>query len=335
MKAVARSYVWWPGIDLDIENCVNSCNTCQVTRNMPSCTTCTKSFVWDLPSKPWSRLHIDFAGPFRGQVFLIVVDARTKWIEVIPVSSMTSSETISRLRSLFATSGLPDQIVSDNGTAFSSALFKQFTVKNGIKHVFSAPFHPATNGQAERSVQSVKLAMRRIVVGDWRLRLARYLFAHRTTPHSLTGITPSEMLMGRKLKTHLDLLHPDLTASVKNKQLDTVSRTVKHVRSFVDQEPVYVRNYANGPKWLPGVIDSVTGPASYLVKLLNGSLWRRHIDQIRMRKNLPTDYDVVIPVQGIVTNRQNNEANVQLTNAHEDVDDEVFQDANEHVNENI
>jgi len=64
---------------------------------------------------------------------------------------------------------LPDQIVSDNGTGFSSALFKEFTVKNGIKHVFSAPFYPATNGQAERSVQSVKLAMRRIVVGDWRL----------------------------------------------------------------------------------------------------------------------------------------------------------------------
>ena len=106
------------------------------------------------------------------------MDARSKWLEVIPVSSMSLQETIAHLRSLFATFGLPDQIVSDNGASFTSAKFRDFLAKNGVKHVFSAPFHPATNGQAGRSVQSVKLAMRRIIVGDWLLRLARYLFAH-------------------------------------------------------------------------------------------------------------------------------------------------------------
>ena len=93
-------------------------------------------------------------------MFLVVVDAHSKWPEVIPVSSTTSSSTIEVLRDLFARFGIPEQIVSDNGTQFVSEEFQAFIKSNGIRHITSAPYHPATNRLAERAVQTFKQALR-------------------------------------------------------------------------------------------------------------------------------------------------------------------------------
>ncbi|KAL0148659.1 hypothetical protein M9458_055986, partial [Cirrhinus mrigala] len=160
MKGLARSYVWWPGTDGEIEETVKACRTCQMSRHAP---TKAKVHPWDWTTKRWSRLHIDFAGPFQGKVFLIVVDAHSKWLEVSLISSMSSSAVINTLRLLFATHGLPDVIVSDNGTAFTSSEFQEFAERNGIRHVTTAPYHPSSNGQAERMVQTTKEALARPV----------------------------------------------------------------------------------------------------------------------------------------------------------------------------
>ena len=75
---------------------------------------------WKKPSNPWERIHIDFAGPFKGHVWLILVDAFTKWPDVIEMSSTSSERTIEILRSLFTRYGIPRILVSDNGTQFTS-----------------------------------------------------------------------------------------------------------------------------------------------------------------------------------------------------------------------
>ena len=75
---------------------------------------------------------------------------------------MSSEKTIETLRSVFATHGLPQMLVTDNGPAFTSNEFRKFTQKNGIKHVTSAPYHPSSNGQAERAVQTVKQGLKRM-----------------------------------------------------------------------------------------------------------------------------------------------------------------------------
>ncbi len=106
------------------------------------------------------RIHIDFAGQFQGKMFFIMVDAHSKWPEVIIMSSTTSEKTIEALSSFFARYGLPEQIVSDNGPQFTSVEFDNFMKQHGIKHIKSAPYHPSTNGLAERFVQTFKNAMR-------------------------------------------------------------------------------------------------------------------------------------------------------------------------------
>ena len=95
---------------------------------------------------------MNFAGPFLGKMLLIVVDAHLKWPEVIAISSTTSQSTIDVLHSTFSRYGLPEQTVSENGIQFTSDKFTQFMKLNGIKHICSAPYHPASNGLAERFV---------------------------------------------------------------------------------------------------------------------------------------------------------------------------------------
>ena len=111
MKAIARGYVYWPGIDQQIEQKALGCNGCAQTRKMPAA---SPLHPWEWPAQPWRRLHIDFAGPFLNRMFLVVVDAHSKWPEVIPMKNATSTTTITALRSIFSRFGLPDQIVSDN-----------------------------------------------------------------------------------------------------------------------------------------------------------------------------------------------------------------------------
>ena len=117
MKGLARSYVWWPGLDADITELVKRCDVCQSHRPNPPR---AMLHPWEWPKRPWARLHIDHAGPFQGKLFLIVVDAHSKWIQVQSVSSTSAKASITALRLLFATHGIPEQLVSDNGSGFRS-----------------------------------------------------------------------------------------------------------------------------------------------------------------------------------------------------------------------
>ncbi|XP_029141795.1 uncharacterized protein K02A2.6-like [Protobothrops mucrosquamatus] len=153
---------------------------------------------WEETHAPWSRVHIDYAGPFQGQFFLLLVDSHSKWLEVIPVSSTTTARTIQVLRGIFASHGLPDVLVSDNRPQFTSSEFQAFLQANLIWHATSAPFHPASNGQAERMVRTTKDALKRLTHGSWHHRLVDFLLCQRTTPCTATGKSPAELCWGRR-----------------------------------------------------------------------------------------------------------------------------------------
>ena len=155
-------------------------------------------------------------------MLLVVVDAHTKWTEVIPVSNATSLSTIQQLRTLFAQFGIPRTVVTDNGTCFTSEEFKSFLTKNGISHVRSALYHPALNGLAERAVRIVKEGLHKMKEGTLSDRLARFLIAYCNTLHSTTGASTSELMFGRRIDpsaTRLDMIKPSLEARVERNQL--------------------------------------------------------------------------------------------------------------------
>ena len=234
-----------------------------------------------------------------GYMFLIVVDAFTKWLEVKPVKSATSATTMDQLRSIFATHGLPEMLVTDNGTVFTSMEFQQFTKRNGIRHVKTAPYHPASNGLAERAVQTFKEHMKKSSNDSIETQVARFLFSYRRTPHSTTGIAPAELLLGRLPRSHLDLVKPNLQEKVRSKQF---LQTKYHdnqaqERHFEVGDKVFILDLPAKKQWMPGTICALNGQVTYWVELVDGRIVRRHIDHIRVRTSVetPPKNDLAIP----------------------------------------
>lgn len=280
-KALARSYVWWPQMNNDIETLVQNCEKCLANRNMPPKTT----YEWVTPAKPWSRLNIDFAGPYQNKTFLIIVDAYSKWPEVFVVNNMTSATVIRHLRMIFATHGLCETLVSDNGTAFISSEMKDFLEANKIKHIRSAPFHPSTNGLAERMVQTVKDKLRKMDNMSWDIKIPNMLLGLRATPCASTNKSPAELLFNRRLRTVLDSINPH-ERQRKTREEQVIRNSSKKNRQTALGQAVMYRNFSSGPRWLPGTIVSKEGPSSYKVETGDGNVINRHIDQL-IRKQLP------------------------------------------------
>ena len=191
MKAQARSYVWWPDISGQPEELAKACSGCQHNQEMPSK---APLHPREWATAPWQRIHIDYAGPFQNSMFLIFVDAHSKWPEVIPISSTISSSTIEVLRDLVARFGIPEQFVSDKSAQFVSEEFQAFVRSNGIRHITSILYHPATNGLAKRAVQTFQQAFRSMHQSSKPVneKLAKFFIAYRNTPHSTTGASPAE-----------------------------------------------------------------------------------------------------------------------------------------------
>ncbi|MES9884563.1 MAG: RNase H-like domain-containing protein [Sedimenticola sp.] len=270
MKSLARSYVWWPNMDTQIEDVVSHCQVCQSVRKSAQP---APLMPWEYASRPWQRIHVDFAS-FKQQSFLVVTDSYSKWLEVVPMKSTTSERTVEELRSMCASWGIPEVIVSDNGPQFISAEFREFTRRNGIRHKLIPPWHPSSNGAAERAVQVLKQALKTQVVDvgnsnlSLRHRLARFLFKYRTVPHTVTGESPSSLFMKRELRSRLTLLRPNQAENIhaKQKTLDA-SHMERKGRAYVVGDTVSVKKYSQGGKWVweSGVVRKVMGPLTYLV----------------------------------------------------------------------
>ena len=202
------------------------------------------------------------------------------------MQSITSEKVIEVLKMIFATHGLPRKVVTDNGPSFTSTEFQDFMSSNGVKLVHSAPYHPSTNGLAQRAVQSFKQAIKRIPGASVQERLSKYLFKYRITPHTTTGISPAEMLMGRRPRSKLDLLYPTIPSKVERQQERQKSCHDRSpvLRAFSVTDTVFVKNFSGvPPRWLPGKVLRVTGPLSYEVELLDGHIVRRHVDAVKSR----------------------------------------------------
>ena len=274
MKQLGRRYVWWPGFDAAVENLTRGCEQCVEKRAAPPT---APVMSWPNTGEPWQRLHGDFA-TIEGHTVFLVVDSYSKWIEASPMAHTGAHKTARELRGMFARFGLPHEFVSDNGPPFQSREFVEFLRSNAVKPVRVAPYHPASNGQAERAVRIIKNGMKATrTSGDtFSDRLLRVLAMYRTTPLA-DGRTPAELLLGRRSRTRLDLLTPsDQTVTRRHHQsLLADSQLPRHQEGDL----VWARSFS-GPKWRKGRVVTQSGPVSYQVDVGTTELWHRHVNQL-------------------------------------------------------
>ena len=235
-------------------------------------------------------MHVDYAGPFEGKYWLVVIDAYSKWLEIKECQTTTAAVTIKLLREMFCRLGVPKLIVSDNGPQFASLEFKHFCISNNVTHVRSTPYHPKTNGLAERAVRTFKerVTMSRQHTEDLELRVQKFLISYRNTPQKSTNRAPSELLMGRRLRTKLDLLKPD-TSNTMDKAL--VKQKLYHDRGakprwFFEGESVWVQK-TNDKGYEAGKIVKRQTDHSYLV-MIQGIVRLKNADQLRLKSDTST-----------------------------------------------
>jgi hypothetical protein len=263
---------------------------------------------WPKATKPWSRIHIDYAGPVDGYYYLAVVDAYSKWPEVVQTKFITTSSTINNLDDMFSRWGVPETIVSDNGTQFSSKSFHSYCSRLGIQHKFSPPYHPQSNGQAERFVDTFKRSLLKMKNEAPSLHcLRKFFITYRRTPSSiLDNKSPAEKFLNRRLRTELHQISPKTDRSetkdtVMEEQFNA-QHGAKH-RFFKTNDLVWVRDYrSNHTSWIAGVVLKRRGKTTYSVKVENVT-WIRHTNQIRRREEagqITTDvlletFDLTVP----------------------------------------
>ena len=216
MKQRLRTKVWWPGITKEAEKFCRMCHGCQLV-GQPTQPEPVKSTP--LPNRPWQELALDFLGPLpSGHSVLTVIDYYSRHYEIAIMKSTSTENVIESLEEIVSRHGLPQAISSDNGPQFVSEMFEQYLVDHGIKHRKVTPLWPQANGEIERQNRSLLKRMRiaHAEGKDWKKELRAYLTAYRATPHTTTGVSPAELLFGRKMRTKI----PDIQETAREDEVN-------------------------------------------------------------------------------------------------------------------
>lgn len=202
-KQALRTKVWWPAMGKMAEDYVKRCHACQSLGQGDPPPPMQRTAM---PDKPWSVLHMDFCGPFpNGETVLVVIDAYSRFPEVEIMKSTSAKSVMTKLDRMFATHGLPDEIRSDNGPPFTSREINNYMKERGIRHRRVTPLWPQANGEAEAFMKPLGKAIKaaKLEGKNWKEELYGFLLAYRTTPHSVTGVAPSQLLFNREVRTNV------------------------------------------------------------------------------------------------------------------------------------
>ena len=198
-RSRAKISVWWPGLTQQLKEFIQQCPQC-ARKNRPNKEPLIPS---TLPEYPWQQVAADLF-QLKGADYLVIVDYFSRYPEVQKLTTTTSQSIINSLKTAFARHGIPETLRTDNGPQFSSHEFAEFAKQYDFTHTTSSPHFPASSGQAERTVQTVKYLLK--AANDPPLAVLSYI----VTPFPWYGRPPAELLMGRKMHTSL----PQTTASL-------------------------------------------------------------------------------------------------------------------------
>ena len=246
---ITERYVW-PAMKKDIKRRCRECDRCQKTKVSRH----TESGIGEYQVSPsrLAHLHVDVVGPLppsRGYRYLFtVIDRNTRWPEAFPMTSQSAENCATALIQWISRYGIPETVVTDRGTNFTSTLWQDISNRLGMQLNHTTSYNPEANGLVERLHRTLKSALAAACQGhDWARTLPWTLLGLRTTPHSALGAAPAEVLYGKSLRIPSDILP---SAAVHQ----TIEDTQEAINPFLPPKRTY--NPSSRKKYIPASLGS-------------------------------------------------------------------------------
>ena len=208
------SEFYWPGVQSDIKRFCRSCDICQRTVYKGKV---TKYPLQKMPliDEPFKRVAVDIVGPIHpvtdkgNRYILTLVDYATRYPEAIPLKTIETERVAEALLDIFSRVGIPQEMLSDMGTQFTSSLMKEVSRLISVKQITTTPYHPMTNGMVERFNGTLKQMLKRMCSDrpkDWDKYINAVLFAYREVPQESLGFSPFEIVYGISVRGPMAIL---------------------------------------------------------------------------------------------------------------------------------
>ena len=285
-KQRARDIMYWPGISSDIEEMIGHCETCKTFQKSNQAEPLKSHHI---PDRAWCKVSADLF-EFGGQTYILGVDYYSKYPVVRELTRQTTKEVVKVMKSWFSEQGTPETLMTDNGPCFNSREFKIFANDWEFTHITSSPRYAKSNGQIERTVQTVKNFMKKC--RDWEKALLEY----RNTPLDGVGYSPAQLLMSRRTSSFLpvapSLLMPEAHRSVqpelKKRQMTQKYYHDRHgTKSLPHIEEGEAARMRNGKVWDPVMVRQRLDDRSYLVESPKGHTFRRNRQHLLQTHEAP------------------------------------------------
>lgn len=314
---IKESY-YWKGMRSDIESYVKQCKSCQENKALRKVNRSPMQ-ITSTSTKPFDRISLDIvgplpeAGPAKLRYILTIQDDLTKFSSAYPIRSTTAEETSECLIHYISIFGIPKTILTDQGTNFTSDLFKKTCDFLKIKNLWSSPYHPQTQGALERSHSTLKEYLKSYI-NDEQTNWPRYIYtamlAYNTTIHTTTHYSPYELMFGTKpfipnsiYDGTLGATYPDYVRMLqgrlkcsREKALDFIKRSKETSKTYYDTRTrpiqykvgdyVYLKNHlrlrkALSPIWKgPYKVVKINGNNT-LTLLINRRHVTHHFDEVK------------------------------------------------------
>lgn len=295
---LAKENIFWPGMCQQIEEKVRDCDICAKfaasQQKLPM-------MSHEIPTYAWQIISMDvFFVKYKGkqEKMLIMVDHFSDFFECCKLADLTPQSVIVIMKEQFARYGVPEKVISDNGTHFVNREMREFASKYEFQHATSSPYHQQGNGKAE---SAVKIAKNIIIKADEKKEDMWWSLLHwRNTPNKI-GSSPVQRMMCRKTRCGLPSIaksfQPEIVQNVpykieinKEKSKDYYDRSAKERPELDIGQEVYVQIRPDTKKtWSKGVVENKISDRSFMVNV-NNTPYRR--DRINIKQAASTDYPI-------------------------------------------
>jgi transposase InsO family protein len=284
---IALTY-YWSSLRSDVQNWIRRCDVCSRVKSNAK----NRMNPVSLPNskRPFQRVSMDYAGPLSrtqsgNRYFLVMVDDFSRYLKVFPARDCSAATTIKCFKQMCLEEGAPEEILSDNGTHFTADVFTELLSMMRVNHIRTAPYHPSSNGMAERAVRTMKTLIQTNLIekvkhaSAWDQLLPKLVFRYNATAHPATGISPFVIARGRtppsETLSWLDVNLPTRQCSESWERIVERSKSFKarncqnkggkELPVLDEGREVWIRK--NKIKdWSEGKISRVVTPTTYYVK---------------------------------------------------------------------